>query len=145
MQFVNDSRLINRFFWMCVGFWMSDKPLIQQALANDLGALVMEMPAANAIPFLKNFWKVHCQEWHGLDRIRLDIYKNKKFDRCSVQNLLTKFWNVDSINIIYFYVVSSTSLSNFWLESLGILFILKPILICWLKDLWGKKKKKKSG
>lgn len=49
---------------------MSDKPLIQQALANDLGALVMEMPAANAIPFLKAFWQIHCQEWHGLDRIR---------------------------------------------------------------------------
>ncbi|KAG2207961.1 hypothetical protein INT47_010945 [Mucor saturninus] len=42
--------------------------------SNDLGALVMEMPAANAIPFLKTFWKVHCQEWHGLDRIRLDKY-----------------------------------------------------------------------
>jgi ribosomal RNA-processing protein 1 len=49
---------------------MSDKPLIQQALANDLGALVMEMPASNAIPFLKAFWQIHCQEWHGLDRIR---------------------------------------------------------------------------
>lgn len=51
---------------------MSDKPLIQQALANDLGALVMEMPAANAIPFLKAFWQIHCQEWHGLDRIRYE-------------------------------------------------------------------------
>ncbi|KAI8390046.1 hypothetical protein BD560DRAFT_451962 [Blakeslea trispora] len=53
---------------------MSDKPLIQQALANDLGALVMELPATNAIPFLKACWKVHCQEWHGIDRIRLDKY-----------------------------------------------------------------------
>ncbi|KAG0746303.1 hypothetical protein G6F57_000173 [Rhizopus arrhizus] len=56
------------------GFWMSDKPLIQQALANDLGGLVMELPASNAIPFLKAFWQIHCQEWHGLDRIRLDKY-----------------------------------------------------------------------
>jgi ribosomal RNA-processing protein 1 len=53
---------------------MSDKPLIQQALANDLGGLVMELPASNAIPFLKAFWQIHCQEWHGLDRIRLDKY-----------------------------------------------------------------------
>lgn len=57
-------------YFFCIGFWMSDKPLIQQALANDLGALVMEMPASNAIPFLKAFWQIHCQEWHGLDRIR---------------------------------------------------------------------------
>ncbi|ORE14126.1 hypothetical protein BCV71DRAFT_245972 [Rhizopus microsporus] len=53
---------------------MSDKPLIQQALANDLGSLVMELPASNAVPFLKAFWQIHCQEWHGLDRIRLDKY-----------------------------------------------------------------------
>ncbi|KAI9279749.1 hypothetical protein BY458DRAFT_501536 [Sporodiniella umbellata] len=53
---------------------MSDKPLIQQQLANDLGSLVMELPATNAIPFLKAFWEIHCQEWHGLDRIRLDKF-----------------------------------------------------------------------
>jgi hypothetical protein len=66
-----------------IGFWMSDKPLIQQALANDLGALVMEMPATNAIPFLKAFWQIHCQEWHGLDRIRYAflLYYCNNFDR----------------------------------------------------------------
>lgn len=53
---------------------MSDKPLIQQQLANDLGELVMVLPSTNAIPFLKAFWEIHCQEWHGLDRIRLDKY-----------------------------------------------------------------------
>ncbi|KAI8992589.1 hypothetical protein BDB01DRAFT_778954 [Pilobolus umbonatus] len=53
---------------------MSDKPLIQQALANDLGSLIMEVPASNAIPFIKVFWDIHCKEWHGLDRIRLDKY-----------------------------------------------------------------------
>jgi ribosomal RNA-processing protein 1 len=67
------------YFSLKKGFWMSDKPLIQQALANDLGALVMEMPAANAIPFLKAFWQIHCQEWHGLDRIRYNIFKLQIF------------------------------------------------------------------
>ncbi|KAG0177044.1 hypothetical protein DFQ29_005327 [Apophysomyces sp. BC1021] len=57
-----------------LGFWMSDKPLVQQALANDLGSLVMDMPTANAVPFLGAFWEIHCKEWHGLDRIRLDKY-----------------------------------------------------------------------
>ncbi|KAI8968590.1 hypothetical protein BDF20DRAFT_897187 [Mycotypha africana] len=55
-------------------FWMSDKPLIQQQLANDLGSLVMDLPAANAVPFLKAFWQIHCKEWHGLDRLRIDKY-----------------------------------------------------------------------
>ncbi|ORZ05088.1 nucleolar [Absidia repens] len=53
---------------------MSDKPLVQQALANDLGALILDVPENNVIPFIVAFWKVHCAEWHGLDRIRLDKY-----------------------------------------------------------------------
>lgn len=51
-------------------FWMSDKPLVQQALANDLGGLILDVPEDNVIPFITAFWKVHCAEWHGLDRIR---------------------------------------------------------------------------
>ncbi|KAK4516858.1 60S ribosomal protein L32 [Mucor velutinosus] len=71
---LDEIELIKLWKGLFYCYWMSDKPLIQQALANDLGALVMEMPAANAIPFLKAFWQIHCQEWHGLDRIRLDKY-----------------------------------------------------------------------
>ncbi|KAI9481444.1 MAG: hypothetical protein EXX96DRAFT_566762 [Benjaminiella poitrasii] len=71
---LSEIELIKLWKGLFYCFWMSDKPLIQQALANDLGSLVMELPAANAIPFLKAFWQIHCQEWHGLDRIRLDKY-----------------------------------------------------------------------
>lgn len=49
---------------------MSDKPLVQQALAEDLASLVQDIPANNVIPFLEAFWEIHCAEWHGLDRIR---------------------------------------------------------------------------
>ena len=55
---------------MYKGFWMSDKPLIQQDLSEKLGSLVLDMPADNAVPFLDAFWEIHCSEWHGLDRIR---------------------------------------------------------------------------
>lgn len=79
---------------------MSDKPLIQQALANDLGAPVMEMPAANAIPFLKAFWEIHCKEWHGLDRIR---YVCRYFNICSFVDFCIFF--LDWTSIICFYVV----------------------------------------
>ncbi|CAO3654790.1 unnamed protein product [Mucor hiemalis] len=71
---MSEMELIKLWKGLFYCFWMSDKPLIQQELANDLGALVMNMPASNAIPFLKAFWQIHCQEWHGLDRIRLDKY-----------------------------------------------------------------------
>ncbi|KAI8062300.1 uncharacterized protein B0P05DRAFT_556454 [Gilbertella persicaria] len=71
---LSDIELIKLWKGLFYCYWMSDKPLIQQALANDLGALVMELPATNAIPFLKACWQIHCQEWHGLDRIRLDKY-----------------------------------------------------------------------
>ncbi|KAI8089231.1 uncharacterized protein BX664DRAFT_262769 [Halteromyces radiatus] len=53
---------------------MSDKPLIQQQLANDLAALILDVPEDNVLPFISIFWQVHCEEWHGLDRFRLDKY-----------------------------------------------------------------------
>ncbi|KAI8068698.1 hypothetical protein BC940DRAFT_237722 [Gongronella butleri] len=53
---------------------MSDKPLVQQALANELAALQLIVDPAQFIPFIRTFWRVHCAEWHGLDRIRTDKY-----------------------------------------------------------------------
>ncbi|KAI8578367.1 hypothetical protein K450DRAFT_301188 [Umbelopsis ramanniana AG] len=55
-------------------FWMSDKPLIQQSLSETLGSLIMSLQQQNAIAFLGAFWQIHCEEWHGIDRIRLDKY-----------------------------------------------------------------------
>ncbi|KAI9286711.1 nucleolar protein,Nop52-domain-containing protein [Umbelopsis sp. AD052] len=51
-------------------FWMSDKPLIQQSLSETLGSLIMSLQQQNAIAFLGAFWQIHCEEWHGIDRIR---------------------------------------------------------------------------
>ncbi|GAB5588838.1 hypothetical protein Unana1_03738 [Umbelopsis nana] len=55
-------------------FWMSDKPLIQQSLSETLGSLVMSLQQQNAIAFIGAFWQIHCEEWHGIDRLRLDKY-----------------------------------------------------------------------
>jgi ribosomal RNA-processing protein 1 len=49
---------------------MSDKPLIQQSLSETLGSLVMSLQQQNAIAFLGAFWQIHCEEWHGIDRLR---------------------------------------------------------------------------
>ncbi|OZJ02660.1 hypothetical protein BZG36_04775 [Bifiguratus adelaidae] len=55
-------------------FWMSDKPVVQQDLAETLAGLISDMPAENALDFLKAFYETMANEWHGIDRIRLDKY-----------------------------------------------------------------------
>ncbi|CAO3629617.1 unnamed protein product [Cunninghamella echinulata] len=78
---------------------MSDKPLVQQALANELGGLILEMPEDNVIPFIKAFWQVHCGEWHGLDRIRLDKYYLlfRRFVYFSFQWLANNNWDEEKV------------------------------------------------
>lgn len=59
---------------------MSDKPLVQQALASELSALVLSIdPAASASPeartlvaldFVAGFWECLVREWAGIDRLR---------------------------------------------------------------------------
>jgi ribosomal RNA-processing protein 1 len=77
---------VNSFFFLDTGFWMSDKPLVQQALANHLASLLLDVrqkiskknPSRNgrvgrvkcALAFLKGFWETVTREWAGLDRLR---------------------------------------------------------------------------
>ncbi|KAJ7070867.1 nucleolar protein,Nop52-domain-containing protein [Mycena amicta] len=56
-------------------FWMSDKPLVQQALASDLAELLLTTSStASALSFLSGFWEAIVREWNGIDRLRLDKY-----------------------------------------------------------------------
>ncbi|SPO30115.1 related to RRP1 - involved in processing rRNA precursor species to mature rRNAs [Ustilago trichophora] len=78
-------------------FWMSDKPLIQQRLANDLANLVLVHPstppssssssspsstaedrpserAQGGLKFLETFWDTLIAEWSGLDKHRMDKF-----------------------------------------------------------------------
>lgn len=65
------------------GFWMSDKPLVQQRLAADLAELLLQInPTSSteaqreqdqlvaALGFLKGFWQAIVREWTGVDRLR---------------------------------------------------------------------------
>jgi ribosomal RNA-processing protein 1 len=50
---------------------MSDKPLIQQALASELAEILLKIPSAVAsLDFLSGFWEVTVREWNGIDRLR---------------------------------------------------------------------------
>lgn len=64
------------------GFWMSDKPLVQQRLAADLADLALQIqggavgstvdPGSThaALDFIAGFWEAMCREWSGIDRLR---------------------------------------------------------------------------
>lgn len=53
------------------GFWMSDKPLVQQALADELAELVLTITTTTAsLSFLRGFWETTVREWNGIDRFR---------------------------------------------------------------------------
>ncbi|KAI5474876.1 hypothetical protein MNV49_002320 [Pseudohyphozyma bogoriensis] len=69
-------------------FWMSDKPLVQQALANSLALLTLDVRpkksagrpqgrvarVRSALCYLRGFWDAVVREWSGLDRLRLDKF-----------------------------------------------------------------------
>lgn len=50
---------------------MSDKPLVQQALAQELAELVLTIPDdEKSLQFLRGFWITLVREWNGIDRLR---------------------------------------------------------------------------
>lgn len=50
---------------------MSDKPLVQQALATELADLVLIITiTSSSLAFLRGFWETIVREWNGIDRLR---------------------------------------------------------------------------
>jgi ribosomal RNA-processing protein 1 len=56
------------------GFWLSDRPRVQQALANDLAELLIPMSESNAPTFFRAFWETMTREWSGIDALRIDKF-----------------------------------------------------------------------
>ncbi|KAG5438841.1 hypothetical protein PCANB_002561 [Pneumocystis canis] len=54
--------------------WMSDRPLTQQKLADDLANLVSQCSIQNSLLFLKAFWETICREWISIDILRLNKF-----------------------------------------------------------------------
>ncbi|XP_063703581.1 ribosomal RNA processing protein 1 homolog isoform X2 [Culicoides brevitarsis] len=59
--------------WYCM--WMSDKPLVQEKLAEDLSSLVhcFNDPKVS-LQFFGNFLETMCREWFGIDQWRMDKF-----------------------------------------------------------------------
>ncbi|KAG6910530.1 hypothetical protein DXG01_009949 [Tephrocybe rancida] len=78
------------------GFWMSDKPLVQQALATELADLVLNITqTSSALAFLRGFWEMIVREWNGIDRLRIDKYYMlvRRFVNASFRLLIRAEWD----------------------------------------------------
>jgi len=76
-------------------FWMSDKPLVQQALASELAELLLTISdTPSALHFLRGFWITLVREWNGIDRLRMDKYYMlvRRFVNATFRLLLRAEW-----------------------------------------------------
>ncbi|WWC65846.1 uncharacterized protein I303_108468 [Kwoniella dejecticola CBS 10117] len=92
-------------------FWMSDKPLVQQALAADLAELLLQIKPQSASPadrfeaslaFLEGFWDAIVREWAGIDRLRMDKYYllMRKYVNATFRLLARERWEKHAISAV---------------------------------------------
>ncbi|WWC95579.1 hypothetical protein V866_002444 [Kwoniella sp. B9012] len=92
-------------------FWMSDKPLVQQALAADLAELLLQIKPKTAssqdrfdasIAFLEGFWDAIVREWAGIDRLRMDKYYllMRKYVNATFRLLAREKWEKNAIQAV---------------------------------------------
>lgn len=63
---------------------MSDKPLVQQALASELADLLLIIStASSSLHFLRGFWEATVREWNGIDRLRYVLHSHTQQHRHS--------------------------------------------------------------
>ncbi|KAI0036589.1 Nop52-domain-containing protein [Vararia minispora EC-137] len=82
-------------------FWMSDKPLVQQALASELAEVMLNInPVSSALNFLEGFWQCMVREWNGIDRLRVDKYYMliRRYVNASFRLLMRAGWSLGTID-----------------------------------------------
>lgn len=80
--------------------WLSDRPLTQQQLADNLASLVEVVKPINFSTFLDAFWVIMAREWEGLDRYRLDKFYLllRRYHAASLRRLLQEDWDEDWVS-----------------------------------------------
>ncbi|KAF9041734.1 ribosomal RNA processing protein [Hymenopellis radicata] len=81
-------------------FWMSDKPLVQQALATELAELILTITSTPAsLTFLDGFWETTVREWSGIDRLRIDKYYMlvRRFVNAGFRLLIRTGWDLEAV------------------------------------------------
>ncbi|KAG9103741.1 hypothetical protein FRC06_008473 [Ceratobasidium sp. 370] len=77
-------------------FWMSDKPIVQQDLSQELANLMLVITSLDsAIGFIRGFWEATVREWAGIDRYRINKYYMliRRFVNATFRLLLKHDWN----------------------------------------------------
>ncbi|THH13471.1 hypothetical protein EW146_g6749 [Bondarzewia mesenterica] len=93
----NDMDTLWKGIFYC--FWMSDKPLVQQALASELAELLLTIDStSSSLAFLQGFWDTTIREWNGIDRLRIDKYYMliRRFINASFRLLMRSDWDSES-------------------------------------------------
>lgn len=71
----SDSDFLRLWKGLYYCMWMSDKPLVQEELSEELGSLLHCFPNIKiAIQFFQNFLETMCIEWFGIDQWRIDKF-----------------------------------------------------------------------
>lgn len=71
-------------------FWLADKPLYQQEIADNLANKALLLPTNLAFVYIECFWVTIIKDWFGLDRHRIDKYLllERRFVNAAFQVLL---------------------------------------------------------
>ncbi|EPQ27220.1 uncharacterized protein PFL1_05143 [Pseudozyma flocculosa PF-1] len=96
-------------------FWMSDKPLVQQDLANKLAELCLVFPkesegeaegkgkggGSRITRFWNAFWRTIVREWHGVDKHRINkfLLLMRRFINAGFRLLATEQWNAEATDL----------------------------------------------
>jgi len=76
-------------------FWMSDKPLVQEELAENIASFIPFFQSnESSLVFIKSFLKTFGREWFGIDRWRMDKFMmfTRRFLRHIFKFVGTKEW-----------------------------------------------------
>ncbi|KAI9570285.1 Nop52-domain-containing protein [Boletus coccyginus] len=88
------------FYCKSPRFWMSDKPLVQQDLAQELAELLLTITSIpSSLRFLRGFWITTVREWNGIDRLRMDKYYMlvRRFLNASFRLLIRAKWDPSTL------------------------------------------------
>ncbi|RPD82217.1 Nop52-domain-containing protein [Lentinus tigrinus ALCF2SS1-7] len=80
-------------------FWMSDKPLVQQALACEIADIILAISNITvSLAFLRGFWESTVKEWNTIDRLRIDKYYMliRRFVNASFRLLIRTGWDPEA-------------------------------------------------
>ncbi|KAK6542171.1 hypothetical protein TWF694_007935 [Orbilia ellipsospora] len=79
--------------------WLSDRPLTQQRLADELASLVDVIKPHNVFTFLEAYWTTIAREWNTIDALRMDKFMLlvRRYVAASLRYLHSKGWDEEII------------------------------------------------